>query len=65
MYTQTNVGLLCFVGSGSNVAVPLGLETALQITAYRNDMPFLFRVLSRGLTRPLGRVMCLEVKQVR
>jgi len=24
MYTQTNVGLLCCVGSGSNVAVPLG-----------------------------------------
>jgi hypothetical protein len=23
MYTQTNVGLLCCVGSGSNVAVPL------------------------------------------
>jgi len=24
MYTHTNVGLLCCVGSGSNVAVPLG-----------------------------------------
>jgi hypothetical protein len=24
MYMQTNVGLLCCVGSGSNVAVPLG-----------------------------------------
>ena len=24
MYTQTNVGLLCCVGSGSNVTVPLG-----------------------------------------
>jgi hypothetical protein len=24
MYTQTNVGLLCCVGSGSNVAVPQG-----------------------------------------
>jgi len=24
MYAQTNVGLLCCVGSGSNLAVPLG-----------------------------------------
>ena len=24
IYTQTNVGLLCCVGSGANVAVPLG-----------------------------------------
>jgi hypothetical protein len=24
MYAQTNVGLMCFVGSGSNVAVPIG-----------------------------------------
>jgi hypothetical protein len=32
MYTQTNVGLLCYVGSGSNVAVALdGAATGIGI----------------------------------
>jgi hypothetical protein len=29
MYIQTNVGLLCCVGSGSNVAVPLGCTSTV------------------------------------
>jgi hypothetical protein len=45
MYTQTNVGLLCFVGSGSNVAVRThrprshrGRLECLILTKVRNDV---------------------------
>jgi len=40
MYTQTNVGLLCCVVSGSNVAVPFdSAATGIGVT---HELPYLF-----------------------
>jgi len=38
MYTQTNAGLLCCVGPGSSVAVPLDLLSVPPALTFRNSV---------------------------
>jgi len=64
MYTQTNVGLLCCVGSGSSVAVALGGQSSLSLARDYSFDTIAGHQVSNLLRSILLSCQCLGLKSV-